>query len=106
MKISVFGIPAIVLGKHNVKDPRLDQIHQLVEADKKTYAQVDVVGEEGALEADVILTSPEGFPDLILKDLEFVEIRLGRNPPEAEKAVLTKIQAHLESERLIGEAGL
>ena len=87
MKISVIGIQGVTVGKHNVKDPRLDQTHTLVEADKKTYAQVDTVGEEGALEADVVLTTAEGFPDLILKDLEFVETRLGRNPPEAEKAV-------------------
>jgi ribosome-binding ATPase YchF (GTP1/OBG family) len=106
MKISVFGIQGIALGKHNVKDPRLDQTHQLVEADKKTYAQVDITAEDGALEADVILTTPEAFPDLILKDLEFVETRLGRNPPEAEKAVLLKIQAHLEGERAMRDAGL
>ena len=106
MKISLCGISGIALGKHNVKDPRLDQTHQLVEADKKTYAQVDVVGEDGALESDVILTTPEGFPDLILKDLEFVETRLSRNPPDAEKAALAKIQAQLESERPMRDAGL
>src|SRR5688572_22946119 len=106
MKISLFGIHGVALGKHNVKDPRMDKTHELVEADKKTYAQVDAVGEEGALEADVVLTTPEAFPDLLLKDLEFVETRLGRTPPEAEKVVLTKIQAHLESERSIREAGL
>lgn len=106
MKISLFGIQGITIGKHNVKDPRLDQTHQLVEADKKTYAQVDITAEDGALEADVILTTPEAFPDLILKDLEFVETRLGRNPPEVEKAVLLKIQAQLEAERPMREAGL
>jgi hypothetical protein len=106
MKISLLGIPGIALGKHNVKDPRLDQTHELVPADKKTYAQVDVGGEDVALEAEVILTTPEGFPDLILKDLEFVETRLSRNPPEAEKAALTKIQAQLESERTMRDAGL
>ena len=52
MKISLLGIPAIKSGKHNLKDPRLDQADKLVEASKKAYAQVDVAGEEGALEAD------------------------------------------------------
>jgi ribosome-binding ATPase YchF (GTP1/OBG family) len=106
MKIGLFGINGIALGKHNVKDARLDQIHQLVEADKKTYAQVDVVDEAGALEADVILTTRDGLPDLMLKDLEFVETRLGRNPPEAEQMVLLKVRAQLESERGVRVAGL
>src|SRR6476660_8439728 len=106
MKIALFAIPAIVVGKHNVKDPRLDQAHQLVEADKKVYAQVDTLGEESVLEADVILTTREGLPDLILKDLEFVETRLSRDPGEAEKAVLLKIKAQLESERGVFAAGL
>lgn len=106
MKISLFGIPGITPGKHNVKDPRLDQAHKLVEADKKAYAQVDVTGDDGLLEADTIVTTREGLPDLILKDLEFVETRLGRSPPETEKAVLLKIQGQLESERCVSTAGL
>src|SRR2546421_5289366 len=34
MKIALFGIPAIKLGKHNLKDPRFDQTDKLVAADK------------------------------------------------------------------------
>ena len=49
MKVSLFGLTGIPLGKHNVKDARLDQTHQLVEAKKKTYVQVDVAGEEEAV---------------------------------------------------------
>jgi ribosome-binding ATPase YchF (GTP1/OBG family) len=106
VKICVFGIPGVPLGKHNLKDPRLDQADKLVEAKKKTYAQVDVVGDEATLEADVIVVHRERFPDLILHDLEFVETRLGRNPPDAERAVLLKIQAELEAERTMYKAGL
>ena len=106
MKLSLFGIQQIPVGKHNVKDPRLDQADKLVEAKKKTYAQVDVLGEDGMLEADAILTTRDTFPDLILKDLEFVETRLSRNPLEAERAALLKIKAELESERLVQQAGL
>ena len=36
MKIALFGITEIKPGKHNLKDPRLDQVDKLVEADKKT----------------------------------------------------------------------
>jgi ribosome-binding ATPase YchF (GTP1/OBG family) len=106
MKISVVGIPAVALGKHNIKDPRLDQADALVEAKKKTYAQVDVVGEDGTLEAEAIVASLDRLPDLILNDLEFVETRLGREPSAAEKVALEKIRAALEGERTVFQAGL
>jgi hypothetical protein len=101
MKIALFGIPEIKLGKHNLKDPRFDQVDKMVEADKKAQAQVDVIGEDQLLDADAILASPETKADLILKDLEFVETRLGRAPQDAERVVLEKIKALLEGERFI-----
>jgi len=97
IKACIVGLTGIVPGTHNVKDPRLDQIHKLVEADKKTYAQIEVVPEDAASDADILLTTSDGFPDLLLKDMEFIETRLGRNPPDAEKAVLLKIQQELEA---------
>jgi hypothetical protein len=106
IKASIVGLTGIVLGKHNVKDPRLDQAHKLVEADKKTYAQIEIVGDDAVSDADIILTTADAFPDLLLKDLEFIETRLGRNPPENEKAVLLKIQQQLEAGRGLREAGL
>ena len=106
MKVALVGITGVPLGKHNVKDPRLDQADQLIEAKKKIYAQVDVAGEDEALTADVIVVSPGSRLDLILQDLEFVETRLGRNPPDAERAVLEKIKNCLESDKMIAEAGL
>jgi len=106
MKIALFGITEIKLGRHNLKDPRFDQTDKLVEADKKTYAQVEVVGEEGLLEADGILASKDAKADLILKDLEFVETRLGRDPQPGERAALEKIQALLESEKFLFNSGL
>lgn len=106
MKIALFGISEIKPGKHNLKDPRLDQAHQLVEAQKKTPAQVDVVGEDQLLESDAILALEESKADLILKDLEFVETRLGREPQAAERSALVKIQALLESERFVFNSGL
>jgi ribosome-binding ATPase YchF (GTP1/OBG family) len=53
-----------------------------------------------------LVASPEGRFDLIVKDLEFAETRLERNPPAPEKAVLERIKAHLEGEGLVAEAGL
>jgi hypothetical protein len=106
MKVSLVGLTGVPLGKHKVKDPRMDQVDKLVKADKKTYALVDVVGEDEALTSDAIVASPEGRLELIIRDLEFVETRLGRNPPEAEIGVLRKIKASLETEKIAFEAGL
>jgi len=106
MKIALSGVTGIKTGKHNLKDPRLDEAHKLVEADKKTHAQVDAVGEDQLLDADAILVSVEGRADLILRDLEFVETRLGRDPQPAERAALEKIQALLEQEKLVFNSGL
>jgi hypothetical protein len=106
MKIALYGISEIKLGKHNLKDPRLDQANKLVEADKKTYAQVDVVAEEELIDADVVLAHEDRKADLILKDLEFVETRLGRDPQPAERAALEKIKGFLESEQFLSGAGL
>src|ERR1039458_3353513 len=75
MKIALFGLTGIKTGKHNLKDPRFDETHKLVEADKQTRAQVDVVGDDELLDADAILVSVEGRANMILKDLEFVETR-------------------------------
>ena len=70
MKFCLFGITGIAPGKHNLKDPRLDEADKLVEAQKKTYAQVDVVEEKELLTADAILTSRAALSDLLMKDLD------------------------------------
>lgn len=106
MKLALFGISDIKVGKHNLKDPRLDQADKLVEADKKTHAQVDVVGDDQLLDADAILASADAKPDLILKDLEFVETRLSRDPQPAERSALEKIRDLLEGEKLLYGSGL
>jgi ribosome-binding ATPase YchF (GTP1/OBG family) len=106
MKVSLVGFAGVPLGKHKVKDPRLDQVDKLVEADKKVYAQADVVAEDEALTADAIVASPEGRLELIIRDLELVETRLSREPPEAEKGALQKIKACLEAEQVVSRAGL
>jgi len=106
MKISLFAIQGIPLGKHNVKDPRLDQADKLVEAQKKTYAQVDVVEEKEMLTSDAVLTTRAALSDLLVKDLDAVETRLSRDPGDAEKAVLQKLADALISEKPVLAAGL
>jgi hypothetical protein len=106
MKISAFAISDIVLGKQNIKETRLDQADKLVKAKKKTYPQVELVGQEGALEAEVIIIPADAKTDLILKDLDFVETRLAKAPAENEKTILDKIKAVLEKEEFISTLGL
>jgi hypothetical protein len=106
MKIALFGISEIKPGKHNLKDPRFDQADKLVAADKKTFAQVDVVGEEEMIHADAVLALEDNKADLILRDLEFVETRLARDPQPAERSSLEKIRSLLESERFLFEGGI
>ncbi|HHY85169.1 MAG TPA: DUF933 domain-containing protein [Verrucomicrobia bacterium] len=106
MKLCLFGISGIAPGKHNLKDPRLDQVHELVEAQKKTHAQVDIVEEKELLTCDAILTSRAALSDLLMKDLDFIETRLGRAAGEAEKIVLQKIADSLVAETPVSAIGL
>lgn len=106
MKIGVFSIPDIKIGKHSVKDERLDQVDKFVNAKKKTYVQVELVGEDALREAEAILVLKESRPDIILMDLEFVESRLGRCEQGEEKELLNKLKSVLEKEEFICAAGL
>jgi len=106
MKCCLFGVSGIALGKHNIKDPRLDQVDKLVEAQKKTYAQCEVVAEKELLTCDAVLTSHAALSNLLMKDLDFVETRLGRGAEPAEQTVLNKLAEALVSEKPVGAAGL
>jgi len=106
MKIALVGIPGLKAGKHNLKEPRLEEANRLVAADKLVYAQADVVDQSGLVDADALLVSPDGRLELILMDLEFVETRLGRNPADIERAVLEKLKTALESDQLASSVPL
>jgi hypothetical protein len=109
MKLCLFGVPDTATlrpGKRNLEDPRLDQAHQLVEAKKKTCVQIDLLGEEDLIDAEAVLVPVERRVDLILRDLELIEVRLGRTPPDLEQSALLKLQAALESEQLVPEVVL
>jgi ribosome-binding ATPase YchF (GTP1/OBG family) len=84
----------------------MDQADKLVEAQKKTYAQAEVVAEKEMLIADAILTTRTTVSDLLMKDLEAVETRLGRDASEAEKVVLQKLADGLMSETPVSKIAL
>jgi ribosome-binding ATPase YchF (GTP1/OBG family) len=106
VKIAVFSLPEILPGKHNIKDSRLDEVCAITKSKKKTYMQIEVVAEEEALDAHVVLVSEGASQDLILKDLEFIETRASRTEDEQEKALLQKLKGILEKETFIANAGL
>ncbi|MFA5410831.1 MAG: DUF933 domain-containing protein [Candidatus Omnitrophota bacterium] len=106
MKISIFSLPDIKLGKHNVKDSRLDEVDNISRAKKKTYVQVEVAAEDAILDADCILAPQDARQDLVLKDLEFIETRLGRSEDANEKGLLEKLKAALEKEQFVAEVPL
>ncbi len=106
MRIALFGLPQLKPGNHNLKDPRLDQVDKLAEAQKKVYAQVELVAEKDLLVADAVLAAKSSLGDLLTKDLDFIETRLGRSPAEAEKAVLEKLAEALMNEVPVSAAGL
>jgi hypothetical protein len=106
LKISAFSIPDIPLGKHNIKDNRLDQVEAISKSKKKTYIQVELVAEDACFDADAILTLKDMRTDLILKDLDFVETRLARAEQAEEKIILDKLKSILEKEDFIFQAGL
>ncbi len=106
MKIGIFSIPEINPGKHNFKDSRLDEVDKVAKAKKKTYIQVELVGEDAMLDADALLILKDSRTDLILKDLEFAEVRLSRTEQETEKILLDKLKSFLEKEEFIFSAGL
>jgi hypothetical protein len=106
MKIALFGIAGIPFGLHHLKDPRLDQTHALVKADKKTYAQVEVAAEKEIPTADAIVCHASALSDLLTRDLDFIEARLGRDPDATEQSALEKLAEALVSEIPVCRAGL
>ena len=105
MKIALVGVADVPLGKHKVKDPRLDKADKLVKADTKTYARS--MSSATRRHRPPMHWSFRRRADSTYRErLEFAETRLERNPPAAEKAVLEKIKARLEGEGLVAEAGL
>jgi len=109
MKLCLFALPEAATlrpGKRNLEDPRLDQAHQLVEAKKKVCVQLDLMAEDDLVDAEAVLVPADRRVDLILKDLELIETRLGRNPPDLERTGLLKLQTALESEQLVPEVAL
>ena len=106
MKIALFSLPELPVGKQRVKNSRLDQVHAIVQSKKKTYVEVELVAETEARDAEVLLVSEEARTDIILKDLDFAETRLARVEQEEEKALLLRLKSILEKEIFVADAGL
>lgn len=101
MKICLFSLPGLAKGKQDIKDERLDQVDKITRSKKKTYIQAELIGENEALDADVILAPKEARTDLILADLDFVEARLRKTTDGPERNLLVKFRDILENEEFI-----
>ncbi len=102
MKIGIVGTNVLSAGKASIADPRIKQLKAMFNSAKEVYIQVDIVTDEGKIfECDGIICPEDKKLDLIVADMEFVETRLSRNPPEAEKALLSKFKDQLDKEGLI-----
>lgn len=106
MKIALFSMPDISLGKCNIKDERLDQVDKITKSKKKVYIQADLIGADKFLDADVVLVAPDSRADLILADLDFVENRLSKTSSEEEKSLLNRFREVLEKEEFISSLSL
>jgi hypothetical protein len=65
------------------------------------------VTDEGKIfECDGIICPADKKLDLVVADMEFVETRLSRNPPDAEKELLVKFKEQLDKEGLVCDVPL
>ncbi|MDD4940917.1 MAG: DUF933 domain-containing protein [Candidatus Omnitrophica bacterium] len=107
MKIGIAGTDVFTQGKATLSDPRIKQLKAMFNSAKEVYIQVDIVVDEGKLfECDGIICPSDKKLDLVVADIEFVETRLSRNPPDAEKAVLTRFKDQLDKEGLVCDVAL
>jgi hypothetical protein len=107
VKIGIVGTDVLTQGKANLVDARIKQLKTMFNSAKEVYIQVDIVTDEGKIfECDGIICPADKKLDLVVADIEFVETRLGRNPPDAEKALLTKFKEQLDKEGLVCDVPL
>jgi hypothetical protein len=98
MKICVFGVSDFPFGKKPLPEPRLKKIEELYKAQKVTQIQVECVAEKDLKIADAIVCPDGKRLDLLIIDMEILEGKLERQPPQEEKELLTRAQKCLEKE--------
>jgi hypothetical protein len=106
MKVCLFNLSGIPIGKHNIKDVRLDQIDRITKSKKKTYIQIELVKDERVLDSDVLISLKKNRVDLILFDLDFVEKRLEKAADSFEREMFFKFKDTLEREELLSSLSL
>jgi len=107
VKIGIVGIDVLTQGKANLVDARIKQLKEMFSSAKEVYIQVEIVTDEGKIfECDGIICPADKKLDLVVADMEFVETRLSRNPPDAEKELLVKFKEHLDKEGLVCDVPL
>ena len=107
MKIGIFGLNSLSVGKENIIDQRLDTVKEMAHSAKRAYIQVELLTDQERLkECDGIISSQDKQADLILTDLESVEKRLSYVQEEKERNLLNRFKEQLEKEQFIFELQL
>ncbi|MFA6384648.1 MAG: DUF933 domain-containing protein [Candidatus Omnitrophota bacterium] len=107
MKIGIVGTGVFTQGKANLVDARIKQLRIMFNSAKEVFIQVEIVIDEGKIfECDGIICPADKKLDLVVADIEFVETRLSRNPPDAEKNLLTRFKEQLDKEGLVCDVAL
>jgi hypothetical protein len=106
VKIGVIATDVLQQGKANIIDAPRQGVETDVQFPKEVYIQARSSGMKANC-SNATGSLPGGQkarPDRA--DMEFVETRLSRNPPEAEKAILIKFKDQLDNEGLLCDVQL
>ena len=104
MKIALFGLENIELGKESLPDERLNNLQEIFKSKKNTPIQVELIPIEQIKDAEALLSLEEKKLDLILSDLDYVQERLSKDIPEEEKVLFKKCKEALEKEQFLYQA--
>ncbi|MDD5005017.1 MAG: DUF933 domain-containing protein [Candidatus Omnitrophica bacterium] len=101
MKAAIYGLDNFPVGKKNVPDERLDRLEEMFQSKKVTSVQIEFISVEDVKDAEVVFSKEDKKTDLVLSDLEYVQDRLTKDIPDAEKTLFSKAKEILEKEEFL-----
>jgi ribosome-binding ATPase YchF (GTP1/OBG family) len=106
VKIAALGLEGFPQGKVKVPDERIKKLEQMFHPPKTTYLQLEFLGEEELPKAEGILAQESKRLDLIIQDLEYIEQRLNKEIPQAQRKLLLKCKQALDNEQFLSSVEL
>jgi len=101
MKVAVFGLDTVSLGKESLSDERLTRLQEIFNSKKNTPIQIELVDVGQIKDAEALLSVEVKKLDLILSDLDYVQERLTKDLPLEEKDLFLKCKEALEKEQFL-----